>query len=673
MAEPGGTVGTSVRRKEDRRLLTGAGRYVADLALPGMLHAAFVRCPHAHARIRALDAAPARALPGVVAVVDGATALARLGPLPSFLWKVPGPIIREAVQPVVKVETEPLMAIDRARFAGEAVAVVLAESRYLAEDAAERVAVDYEPLTAAVDVATAREPGAPLVHPEWGDNLAVHVRVAAGDVAGAFARAACVVRRRFASQRLTGIPLETRGVLARPEPDGGLTVWSSTQTPHALRDVIAGQTGLDASRIRVVAPDVGGGFGIKALVYPEEVLIAWLALEHGRPVQWIEDRHEHFLSAIHSRDQEHAIELALAADGTILALRDHFTIDMGAYNPLGLVQPYNSAAHLIGPYRVPAVEVEAAGYVTHKTPLAPYRGAGRPEAVFAMDRALDCAARELGLDPAELRRQNMVTAAEMPHDVGILYRDGQPLVYDSGDYPACLEQARTLVDYDAVRREQPALWARGVYRGVGLSAYVEGTGVGPFEGGRVALDANGHVWVFTGACSQGQGHETTFAQVAADQLRVALDQVTVVGGDTAGIERGWGTLASRSAAIAGTAIAGAAQDVGARLLDLAANLLEASPADLELHAGTVRVVGTPSRAATFAQLVARMGDGGWGIGDGEAASAAIPASPSPCPQHAPEHAALLEATRYFEPPTVTYANAVHAAVVDVDAETGVVR
>jgi carbon-monoxide dehydrogenase large subunit len=650
MAEPAtGTVGTSVCRKEDRRLLTGAGRYVADLEAPDALHAAFVRSPHAHARIRAVDLAPALALPGVVGAADGPTVFARLGPMPSFMWKVPGPVIREAVHPIVKLETEPLLAVDRARFAGEAVAVVLAENCYLAEDAAECVAVDYEPLAAATDVARAREPGAPLVHPEWDDNLAVYVHVAAGDVDGAFARADHVVRRRFTAQRLTGVPLETRGVLARPEPDGRLTLWSSTQTPHAVRDVIAEQLKLDAERIRVVAPDVGGGFGIKAVAYPEEVVLAWLAVEHGRPVRWVEDRHEHFLTAIHSRDQDHAIELALRADGMILALRDRFTIDMGAYNPLGLVQPYNSAAHLVGPYRVPAVDVEGAGYVTNKTPLAPYRGAGRPEAVFAMDRALDCAARELGIDPVELRRRNLVPAAAMPYDTGLLYRDGQPLVYDSGDYPACFEQALALVGYDAVRHEQPALWARGVYRGVGLSAYVEGTGIGPFEGGRVAIDADGHVWVYTGACSQGQGHETTFAQVAAAQLSVDLDQVTVVAGDTAGIERGWGTMASRSAVVAGTAITHAAQDVAARLRELATDVLEASPADLELHAGSVRVVGTPTRAATFAQLVAH-------------------ATP-----HAPEHAALLEATRYFEPPTVTYANAVHAAVVEVDAATGAVR
>src|SRR5688572_3816720 len=583
--EARGHIGARVRRKEDGRLVTGAGRYVDDLHAPDLLHVAFARSPHAHAHIRGVDLASARALPGVVAAIGGQAVLERLGPLPSEGWKMPGPALRAAVDPLVKMETQPLVAVERARYVGEAVALVLAESRYVAEDGAEQVWVDYEPLPAVTDVASARQPDAPLLHPEWGDNLSARVHIGTGDVAAAFARADRVVRRRFSVQRLTGVPLETRGVVARPEPDGRLTVWSATQTPHALRGMLAHLLGLDADRVRVIAPDVGGGFGIKGLIYPEEIMVAWLAREHGRPVKWIEDRREHFLTAIHSRDQQHEIELALRADGTILGLRDRFTVDMGAYNPLGLVQPYNSSAHLVGPYRVPALDIQAECYVTNKAPLAPYRGAGRPEAVFVMDRVLDCAARELGLDPAELRQRNMVTAAEMPYDVGLLYRDGHPLVYDSGDYPACLDKALALVDYDGVRRAQPDLWARGVYRGVGLSGYVEGTGVGPFEGGHVRLDADGHVWVFTGACSQGQSHETTFAQVAAEQLDVDVDQVTVVPGDTAGIERGWGTVASRSAVVAGTAIALAARDVGEQLRALAAELLEASPADLELHRG----------------------------------------------------------------------------------------
>jgi carbon-monoxide dehydrogenase large subunit len=680
MAAAHGILGASIKRREDSRLLRGAGRYVDDLHLPGTLHAAFVRSPHAHARIRTIDLAPALALPGVVVAVAGREVAERLGALPTEGWKLPGPALRAAIAPLyVATETQPLLAVERTRYVGEPVAVVVAESRYLAEDAAERVVVDYEPLPPITSVDAARAPDAPRIHPELPDNLSTHIRIGTGDVEAAFAQADHVVRLRLHMQRLTGIPIEPRGTLARREPGGRLMVWSATQTPHALRNMLAHLLQLDPARIRVVAPDVGGGFGIKGLIYPEELLVSWLAYERGVPVKWIEDRYEHFRAAIHSRDQEHEIALALRADGTILGLRDRFTIDMGAYNPLGLVQPYNTSAHLCGPYRVPAVDIESHTYFTNKAPLAPYRGAGRPEAVFVMDRILDRAARALGLDPAELRRRNLVTAAEMPYATGLLYRDGQPLVYDSGDYPACLAEALRLIDYEGVRAAQPGWWAQGRYRGVGLSAYVEGTGVGPFEGGAVRIDATGHVWVFTGACSQGQGHETTFAQLAAAELHVPLEQVTVVPGDTAGIARGWGTLASRSAVVGGTAIAQASQDLAAQLKQLAAELLEAAPADLELHRGTVRVIGTPSRSVTFAQLVAharatRGPEAAPADASAPLAPAAHPAVVANGGAHAPEHLATsLEATRYFEPPTVTYANAVHAALVEVDIATGAVQ
>jgi aerobic carbon-monoxide dehydrogenase large subunit len=734
-----GHIGARIRRKEDRRLLMGAGRYVDDVPLDNPLHVAFVRSPYAHAHIRGVGLAAARALPGVVDARAGAAARERLGALPSEGWKLPGPTLRAVADPLVRTETQHLLAVERARYVGEPVAFVVAADRYAAEDAAERVVVDYEPLAAVTDATSAAAAGAPLLHPELGDNLSARVRIGTGDVEAAFARADRVVRRRLKVQRIAGIPMETRGVAAWIAAYGRLNVWSATQTPHSLRKMLAHLLGLDEARVHVVAPDVGGGFGIKALIYPEEILVGWMALEHGRAVKWTEDRHEHFLSAIQSRDQQHDVELALRADGTILGLRDRFTVDMGAYNPLGLVQPYNTAAHLVGCYRVPAIDIEATCYFTNKAPLAPYRGAGRPEAVFAMDRIVDCAAHELAIDPAALRRRNLVTSAEMPYDVGMYYRDGHKLEYDSGDYPACLEQALALIDYDAVRREQPALWARGIYRGIGLSTYVEGTGVGPFEGGVVRLDESGHVWVHTGASSQGQGHETTFAQVAAEQLDVDVEQVTIVGGDTAGIDRGWGTLASRSAVVAGTAIALASQDVGTRLRELAAELLEAAPDDLELHQGAVRVKGTPGRAAPFARLVAlatskaggqapsaaigggtRRPGAGEPVADRQTGPASLTEDPStgersgaaegqsgerrsgppdgapagdssgppgglagpPAPEdwwgaagaHAPEHlASSLEATRYFEPPTVTYANAVHAALVEVDVETGLVR
>jgi aerobic carbon-monoxide dehydrogenase large subunit len=671
MAENGqGLIGASVRRKEDGRLVRGAGQYVDDVHLAGTLHIAVVRSPHAHARIRGVDLSAARAQPGVVAAVDGAAVLARVGPLPSPLWKQPETELHAKLDPLVRMETQHIVAVDKARYAGQAVALVVADSRYAAEDAAERVVVDYEPLPAVLDAEVARQPGAPLIHEEYGDNLALRVRLHTGDFEAAAAQADRVVRRRFRMQRISGAPIETRGVLARPEAEGGVTVWAATQTPHLVRDGIVRMVGIPVERVRVIAQDVGGGFGAKGGIYPEEILAAWLAVEHGRPVKWIEDRYEHLRSAMQSRDQVHDIELALRSDGTILGLRDRFTIDSGAYNPLGLVQPYNSAAHLVGPYRAPALDVGGAMYYTNKAPLGAYRGAGRPESVFAMDRVLDIAAWELGLDPADLRRRNLVSAAEMPYDVGITYRDGEPQVYDSGDYPACFEQALQLIDYEAVRAEQPALWARGVYRGVGVSLYVEGTGVGPWEGGAVGLDEQGHVWVYSGACSQGQGHETTFAQVVAAQLGVGIDQVTVVPGDTGGVARGKGTLASRSTVTAGMAITQASQAVGDRLRTLAAEELEASAGDLELQGGAVRVRGVPERAVTFARLAAVAASRGQSLREGEA-----DAEPEDWTNlHPPDHAPLcLRETRYYTPPTVTYANAVQAAQVEVDVETGEVR
>lgn len=676
-------IGASVRRKEDARLLVGAGRYVDDLDLPGTLHLALVRSPHAHARIERVDGEPALARPGVVAVADGRTVLDRLGPMPTAERKEAErrrlATLAPNLVPVLRAEVQPLVASDKARYVGEPVAVVLADSRYAAEDAAETVAVGYAPLAPVTDAASACRPDAALVHDELGDNLALRVRVRTGDVDAAFARADRVVERRYRMQRVTGIPVETRGVLARPEPDGGVTLWVSNQTVHAVRDAVAHHLRLAPERVRVIAPDVGGGFGIKSGVHAELVLAAWLAREYGRPVKWIEDRFEHLRCAAQTRDQVHEIALALRADGTILGLRDRFTVDAGAYNSHGLTLPHNTANHLIGPYRVPALDVEGAAYYTNKVGMAPYRGAGRPEAVFAMDRVLDEAAREVGLDPADLRRRNLVTAAEMPYATGLLARDGQPHVYDSGDYAACFEAALELVDYAGVRREQPTLWARGVYRGVGTSAYVESTGNGPYEGASVGLDAAGHVWVYTGACSQGQGHATTFAQVCADQLGLDLEQVTVVTGDTAGVARGQGTRASRSAVTAGSAIAQASGELGERLRVLAASLLEADAGDLELAQGAVSVRGVPERAVPFARLAALAGGTATG-GSGAATAGDSTATgrdgvtPSDGGAPPPDHPHLgLRVTRYFEPPTFTYANAAHAAVVDVDAETGVVR
>ncbi len=633
-------VGRSVRRVEDDRLLRGGGRFVADLSRPGLLHAHFVRSPLARARIAGIDASKALELPGVAGVYTHEHVPA--GPMPPFLWDSPPAKLVGALQPELRPCHPPLLPADEARFAGQAVAVLLATDRYLAEDAAELVEVDYQPLEAVTDARAALDPHAPVLHGGWDSNAAVRFEVRKGDAAAALDRADLVVRERFEVQRQAGLPLETRGALA--EWDGAtLTLWSSTQNAHPLRRAMGRVAGLDPEKVRVVAPDVGGGFGVKGVLYPEDLLVGLLALRTGRPVKWVEDRAEHLRSAIHAREQVHQVELGVTGDGRIVALRDHIVVDCGAFNPLGLVIPYNTIAHLMGPYRVPHLEAVATGVITNKTPTAPYRGAGRPEAVFAVERALELAARALGADPLELRLRNLVRPDEMPFAAGIPYRDGEPLVLDGGDYPRALRRAAELVDYAGVRAAGVETDRRRV--GVGLACYVEGTGIGPFEGAAVAVGPDGRVTVRTGACSQGQGHATVLAQVCADHLGVAPEDVTVVGGDTAGIDRGWGTVASRSAVVAGSAVAAAAAAVRERVLEVAGDLLEAAPADLRVDAGRVVTAGAPER----------------GLGLGEVARAAEAGG------------GALAATEYFEPPTVTWANGAHAAVVEVDRDTGEVR
>jgi aerobic carbon-monoxide dehydrogenase large subunit len=410
--------------------------------------------------------------------------------------------------------------------------------------------------------------------------------------------------------------------------------------------------GLPPHRVRVVAPDLGGGFGTKASGYAEDVLVPLAARALGRPVKWIEDRREHLMSAAHARHQTHRIALAARRDGTILAVRDRIWLDLGAYNVWGIVLPYNTVAHLLGPHRVRDLTVEVQGVVTHKTPNAPYRGAGRPETVFAMDRAVDGLARQLGIDPAEIRRRNYLTGAEMPWDLGMPYRDGNPLVYDSGDFRAVLDAALKAADYDAFRAEQAGLRARGVWRGIGISGYVEGTAIGPFEGARVTLDAAGHAVVATGAVCSGQGHETSFAQICADVLGIPLEHVTVIGGDTAAVPFGIGTFASRSGVTAGNSIADAAAAVRAKVATAAAALLEAAAADIEIEDARVFVRGAPDSAVPLARVI----------------QAAIPtfARPGVAP-------ADFDATAYHHVPTVTYASAVHVAQVEVDPDTGAVR
>src|SRR5881409_3442058 len=572
--------GAAVKRREDPRFLRGEGRFVDDVTLPGMLHAAFLRSPHAHARIVAIDTAAAAAAPGVVRVLAFRDLERWMKPLPLFGAVPPG--LAAVVKFDIRQAPQWALCRDLVRYVGEIVAMAVADSPERAEDATELIQVEWELLPSVVDMTRAAEPGAPLIHPEWGTNVAVGFHHAIGDAARALASVDVVVEETFRIQRYVGMPLEGRGVVAVwDRRDGTMTTWNSTQVAHFVQQGLTGALGLPPHKIRVIAPDLGGGFGTKASGYAEDALVPIAARILGRPVKWIESRREHMSGAAHARHQVHAISLAAKRDGTILAVRDRIWLDLGAYNVWGVVLPYNTVAHLIGPHRIKNMRVDVQAVVTNKTPNAPYRGAGRPETVFAMDRIVDCLARELRVDPAELRRRNYLTAADMPYELDIPYRDGNRLVYDSGDFRANLDAALAAADYGALRREQAELRGRGRHRGIGISGYVEGTAIGPYEGAVVRLDASGRAVVATGAASQGQGHETSFAQVAADALGIPLEWVTVVGGDTAAIPFGVGTFASRSAVNAGSSIHMAALKVQEKLRAAAAALLEAAADDIE--------------------------------------------------------------------------------------------
>lgn len=643
--------GAAVKRREDPRFLRGEARYVDDVKLAGMLHAAFLRSPHAHARIAKIRTEAARALSGVARVFTFTDLERWMKPLPLFGAVPPG--LAAAIRFDVRQAPQFALCRERARYVGEIVAMVVAESRARAEDALDLIEVEWEPLPAVVDMMRAAESGGLLIHPEWGTNVGVGFTHSIGDANGAFARAEVVVSESFRIQRYVGMPIECRGVVAAwDRRDGTLTTWNSTQVSHFVQQGLTVALDLPPHKIRVVAPDLGGGFGTKASGYAEDALVPIAAMVLGRPVKWIEDRREHMGGATHARDQTHEIALAAMRDGTILGVRDRIWLDLGAYNVWGIVLPYNTVAHLIGPHRIKHMRVDVQGVVTNKTPNAPYRGAGRPETVFAMDRAVDCLARELGMDPAELRRRNYIRADELPYDFGMPYRDGNPLIYDTGDFPAALEAALEAAGYAEFRREQERLRAQGVYRGVGISGYVEGTAIGPYEGATVKLDLHGRVLVATGAVSSGQGHETSFAQVAADALGVPLDWVTVIGGDTAAVPFGVGTFASRSAVTAGNSIADACREVRAKLARAAATLLEAAPEDIEIEDGKAFVRGTPGSAVDLARVV----------------QASIPTFAKPGIV-SPD----FEASAYHHVPTVTYASAVHVAQVEVDTGTGGVK
>jgi carbon-monoxide dehydrogenase large subunit len=639
-------VGAPVPRNEDPRLLTGRALFVDDLQPHGLLHAAFVRSPYAHARLRGVDVDAARRRPGVHAVLKAAD----LGDY----WR-PGPLL---VQPppidgiVFHARTQVPLARDKVRHAGEPVAVIVADSRYLAEDAAAEVVIDAEPLPAVVDLEAALRPGSPLVHDDLESNVAAHAAQRKGDYASARAGAAAVLARRFRYDRGSSAPIENRGVVAQWDARAEqLVVWDTTQAPIPIRGGLAAMLGLSPSQVRVVAPAIGGGFGPKIMMfYPEEVLIPWLAMRLHRPVKWIEDREESFRATTQERGQIHDAEIALDSEGRILGVRDVFLHDTGAYDPYGLTVPINSQCTLLGQYRVPHYESEFTAVFTNKTIVTPYRGAGRQHGVFVMERLLDLAARELGMDRVEIRRRNLLPPDAFPHDHGILYQDFRPLVYDSGDYLPALEQAAERIGWrQFLAEEQPRLRREGRRTGIGLVTYVEGTGIGPYEGARVTIESDGRVSAATGVGTQGQGHFTVFAQVVADQLGVTPAEVRVVTGDTAEFGWGTGTFASRGAVVAGNAFHAASLRVRAKVLAHAAEALEAAPEDLELSGGRVFVRGAPERGVTLRDLAAR----------------ANPLRGAVEPGTEPG----LEATTYFGPERGATASGVHAMIVEVDPAT----
>jgi len=644
-------VGQRVTRNEDPRLLTGQALFVDDVDLPDMLHAAFLRSDYAHARVRSIDVSAARTRPGVVAVYTAEDM--------GDFWR-PGPLI---VPPPSKVEgivfharTQIPMVKDKARHIGDPLAVVIAESRYIAEDALEDIIVDYEPLEAVVDLEKALEPDAPLVYDDLDSNLAAHVIQEKGNYEAAREQADVVIKRRIVIDRGAAAALENRGVVAAWDAKSQqLTVWDTTQAPIPIRNGIAAMLGLSEHQVRVIAPFIGGGFGPKIMMdQPEEVLVPWAAVKLNRPVKWIEDRRENFIGTTQERGQIHDAEIAVTRDGRILGLRDVFLHDTGAYDPYGLTVPLNTQSHALSAYDVPNYYTEFRVVFTNKMIVTPVRGAGRPQGIFVMERMLDLAAKELGMDRTEIRRRNYIPPDAFPYRHVVIDQAFAELIFDSGDYEPALDKAMTMIGYHHfLKEEQPRLRAEGRHVGLGIVSFVETTGVGPYEGARVTVESSGKVSVVTGVGTQGQGHFTSFAQVVADQLGVDVRDVRVVTGDTAQFHWGTGTFASRGAVVAGNAVNCAASNVRTKVLKLASKVLNAPEEELELADGQVRVADIPEQAISL----------------GELAVLANPLRGAVEPGTEPG----LESTDYFGPKTCATAFGVVAMVVEVDPETMLVE
>ena len=640
-------IGRPIRRLEDPPLLRGEGRFVDDIHRPFALEAAFVRSPHAHALIGGIDMEDARAARDVTAVLS----FADLAP---HLTQERLPMqFRNSALPA-DCTPHPL-AKDEVAYVGEAVAVVVARSRYAAEDAAALVKVDYEVLPAIADCRQAAAPGAPLAHRFRTSNVLAELRQDYGDVDGAFAAAPHQVKLSLKQHRGAAHPIEGRGVIASFDPgEDRLTLWSSTQLAHEVRSFLMQMLGLDENQVRVVTPDVGGGFGSKFLMYPEEVVVAVASRLLRRPVKWIEDRREHFLAAIQERDQYWDIEAACDGDGRLLAVRGRMINDQGAYTPQGINLAYNASTAFPGPYVLPAYDLRVVAVETNKVPAAPVRGAGYPEGAFAMERTLDAVADRLGLDRTLVRRRNLVPPERMPYVTPLKSRSGSAIAYDSGDFPAIMQTALDAIDHAGFGERQRQARRAGRYRGIGVANGMKGTGRGPFESALVRIGRSGRVSLYTGAMPMGQGIRTALAQICAEGLGIDPAAVAVTTGDTATIPLGMGGFASRQTVTAGTSTHLAALAVRDKALAVAAHMLEAAVEELELRDGRIELRGVPGHGVSLRTVAGALsGDPGY----------AIPGKFEPG----------LESFQNWMPETLTYGMATHAVELEVDPATASVR
>lgn len=637
-------LGQRVRRVEDGPLLRGQGRFVDDIRMPGVLHAAFLRSPHAHARLKRVDVTSARALTGVRAVFTYAELRPHLT-CDRIPLALPSAAIRFQVDPYP-------LARDELTYVGEPVAVVIAEGRAIAEDALRLIEIDADPLPAVIDPVAGLAPGSPRARLDCLDNLVAQHVIKYGDTDDAFARAAHRIAMRFKLHKGGGHSLEPRAVLARSDPfDSALTVWVNTQMPHRAKSILVNALGLDETRLRVIAPDVGGAFGPKAVFHPEELVIPAVSCALGAPIKWIEDRVENFTATVLERDQDWDMEAACDAQGRLLGIRGHMRHDHGANTPYGVALPYNAATNMIGPYVLPSCHLVASLCLTNLTPAAPTRGAGRPQGTFVMERLLDAMADKLALSRDEVRRRNLIPPGKMPYSTQVAQRDGSTMVYDSGDYPECQRRALEATGWSDFATRRDNARKRGRHLGIGLCNYVEGTGRGPFESASIRVHPSGRIVIATGATAQGQGVKTTLAQIASGILSVPPEAIQVIDGDTLASPLGLGAYASRQAVTAGNAVHSSAQAVAAKAIAAASAMLKVAPDGLELHDGRVRARGMQGVEVSLGAIAGvLMGIPGM----------ALPGNLAPG----------LYASVDFQPGAMAYNNGTHVCEVDVDIATG---